>query len=58
MHRVTVVGSGTEPAHRRTALAPGVLWTEPPSAADLDQHATVLAVEPDGVELYRGAGRR
>ena len=36
----------------------GVLWIDPPAAADLDPHATVLAVELDGeLELYRGAGR-
>ncbi|MEV1082611.1 alpha-L-fucosidase [Streptomyces sp. NPDC050211] len=61
VRRVTVLGSGTELAHRITGglhETPGVLWIEPPAAADLDPHATVLAVELDGeLELYRGAGR-
>ena len=61
VRRVTVLGSGRELAHRVTGglhETPGVLWIEPPAAADLDPHATVLAVELDGeLELYRGAGR-
>ena len=61
VRRVTVLGSGTELAHRVTGglhETPGVLWIEPPAGADLDPHATVLAVELEGeLELYRGAGR-
>jgi alpha-L-fucosidase len=37
---------------------PGVTWIDAPAAADLDEYATVLAVELDGeLDLYRGAGR-
>ncbi|MGW1543624.1 hypothetical protein ACWCPM_25855 [Streptomyces sp. NPDC002309] len=37
---------------------PGVLWIEPPAPADLDPHATVLAVELEGEpDLYRGQHR-
>lgn len=61
VRRVTVVGTGTELGHRITGglhETPGVLWIEPPTEADLDPHATVLAVELDGeLELYRGSGR-
>ncbi|MEW1777848.1 alpha-L-fucosidase [Streptomyces sp. NPDC086777] len=61
VRRVTVLGTGTELGHRVTGglhEAVGVLWIDPPAAADLDPHATVLAVELDGeLELYRGSGR-
>ncbi|MFJ3304143.1 alpha-L-fucosidase [Streptomyces sp. NPDC086549] len=61
VRRVTVLGSGRELGHRVVGglhEAPGVLWIDPPAAADLDPHATVLAVELEGeLELYRGAGR-
>ncbi|MFF3327939.1 alpha-L-fucosidase [Streptomyces sp. NPDC002888] len=61
VRRVTVLGTGTELAHRVVGglhEAVGVLWIEPPAEADLDPHATVLAVELDGeLELYRGSGR-
>ncbi|MFG3295951.1 alpha-L-fucosidase [Streptomyces sp. NPDC048179] len=59
--RVTVLGTGTELGHRVVGglhEAVGVLWIDPPAAADLDPYATVLAVELDGeLELYRGSGR-
>ncbi|WP_329568112.1 alpha-L-fucosidase [Streptomyces sp. NBC_01361] len=61
VRRVSVLGTGTELGHRVIGglhEAPGVLWVDAPAAADLDEHATVLAVELDGaLELYRGAGR-
>ncbi|MEU9246284.1 alpha-L-fucosidase [Streptomyces sp. NPDC048385] len=61
VRRVTVLGTGAELGHRVTGglhEAVGVLWIDPPAAADLDPYATVLAVELDGeLELYRGAGR-
>ncbi|MFG2960741.1 alpha-L-fucosidase [Streptomyces sp. NPDC048291] len=61
VNRVTVLGTGTELGHRVVGglhEAVGVLWIDPPAAADLDPYATVLAVELDGeLELYRGSGR-
>ncbi|GAA1709881.1 alpha-L-fucosidase [Streptomyces yatensis] len=61
VRRVTVLGTGTELGHRVIGglhEVPGVLWIDPPAAADLDDHATVLAVELDSeLELYRGHGR-
>ncbi|TRV72625.1 alpha-L-fucosidase [Streptomyces sp. 130] len=61
VRRVSVVGSGTELAHRVVGghgKVPGVLWIDAPAAADTDEYATVLAVELDGeLDLYRGAGR-
>ncbi|MFJ2609086.1 alpha-L-fucosidase [Streptomyces sp. NPDC087425] len=61
VRRVSVLGTGTELAHRVVGGlhdAVGVLWIDPPAAADLDPYATVLAVELDGeLELYRGSGR-
>ncbi|MEU6201199.1 alpha-L-fucosidase [Streptomyces sp. NPDC047061] len=61
VNRVTVLGTGTELGHRVIGGlhdAVGVLWIDPPAAADLDPYATVLAVELDGeLELYRGSGR-
>ncbi|MEV7422799.1 alpha-L-fucosidase [Streptomyces sp. NPDC091212] len=61
VRRVSVLGTGAELGHRVTGglhEVPGVLWIDPPPAADLDAHATVLAVELDGeLDLYRGAGR-
>lgn len=61
VHRVSVVGTGTELRHRVTGghgQVPGVLWIDAPPAADLDGHATVLALELDGeLDLYRGSGR-
>ncbi|MFG1811586.1 alpha-L-fucosidase [Streptomyces sp. NPDC049040] len=59
--RVTVLGTGTELAHHVTGglhEVPGLTWIDAPAAADLDEHATVLAVELDGeLDLYRGRGR-
>ena len=59
--RVRVVGTGTELAHRVTGGlgdVPGVLWIDAPQAVDVDEQATVLAVELDGeLDLYRGTGR-
>ncbi|MGH1551903.1 alpha-L-fucosidase [Streptomyces sp. L7] len=49
VRRVTVLGTGTELAHRVIGglhEAVGVLWIDPPAEADLDPYATVLAVEP------------
>ncbi|MGY6021584.1 alpha-L-fucosidase [Streptomyces spinosirectus] len=61
VRRVTVLGTGTELSHEVVGglhEAVGVLWIDPPAAADLDPYATVLAVELDGeLELYRGSGR-
>lgn len=61
VRKVTVLGTGTELGHRVIGglhEAVGVLWIDPPAAADLDPYATVLAVELDGeLELYRGSGR-
>jgi alpha-L-fucosidase len=61
VRRVTVLGTGAEPAHHVTGglhEVPGVLWIDAPAAADVDPHATVLAVELDGeLDLYRGTGR-
>ncbi|QOV34202.1 alpha-L-fucosidase [Streptomyces ferrugineus] len=61
VRRVTVLGKGTELGHRVVGglhEAVGVLWIDPPAAADLDPYATVLALELDGeLELYRGSGR-
>jgi alpha-L-fucosidase len=59
--RVTVLGTGTELGHHVTGgldSVPGVTWIDAPSAADLDEYATVLAVELEGeLDLYRGTGR-
>jgi alpha-L-fucosidase len=61
VRKVTVLGTGTELSHQVVGglhEAVGVLWIDPPAAADLDPCATVLAVELDGeLELYRGSGR-
>jgi alpha-L-fucosidase len=39
-------------------VVPGVTWIDAPAAADLDEYATVLAVEFDReLDLYRGTGR-
>ncbi|MFF4353501.1 alpha-L-fucosidase [Streptomyces sp. NPDC001530] len=61
VRRVTVLGTGTELGHHITGgldTVPGVTWIDAPAAADLDEYATVLAVELDGeLDLYRGAGR-
>ncbi|WP_034263588.1 alpha-L-fucosidase [Actinospica robiniae] len=60
IRRVSVLGSGTELAHRVYGgfdEFPGLHWIEAPTAADADPHATVLAVELDGeLDLYRGMG--
>ena len=61
VRKVTVLGTGTELAHRVVGGlhdAVGVLWIDPPAETDLDPYATVLAVELEGeLELYRGSGR-
>jgi alpha-L-fucosidase len=61
VRRVTVVGTGAELGHQVTGglhEVPGVLWIDAPAGADVDPHATVLAVELDGeLDLYRGTGR-
>ncbi|MCT4351819.1 alpha-L-fucosidase [Streptomyces sp. Je 1-79] len=61
VERVTVLGTGAELAHRVTGGlhdVPGVLWIDAPEGADVDESATVLAVELDGeLDLYRGTGR-
>ena len=61
IRRVTVVGTGTELSHRVVGglgEVPGVHWIDAPQPADLDGHATVLAVELDGeLDLYQGPGR-
>ncbi|MFG2923978.1 alpha-L-fucosidase [Streptomyces sp. NPDC048305] len=59
--RVSVLGTGAELAHRTVGgleEVPGVLWIDAPRAEDVDEQATVLAVELEGeLDLYRGAGR-
>ena len=53
-------GRGTgPPRHRRPRRPfPGVTWIDAPAAADLDDQATVIAVELEGeLDLYTGAGR-
>jgi alpha-L-fucosidase len=61
VRRVTVVGTGAELGHQVTGGlhdVPGVLWIDAPAAADVDPHATVLAVELYGeLDLYHGTGR-
>lgn len=61
VQRATVLGAGTELGHQVTGgldSVPGVTWIDAPSAADLDEHATVLAIELEGeLDLYTGAGR-
>jgi alpha-L-fucosidase len=61
VHRVSVLGTGTGLGHKVIGglhEAPGVLWIDAPAVADLDDYATVLAVELDGeLDLYRGGGR-
>lgn len=61
VRKVSVLGSGTELGHRVTngfGDIPGVLWIDAPSASDIRDHATVLAVELDGeLDVYRGKGR-
>ncbi|MFI9169937.1 alpha-L-fucosidase [Streptomyces lincolnensis] len=61
IRRVTVLGTGAEVGHRVTGglhEVPGVTWIEAPGPKDVDEYATVLAVELDGeLDLYRGTGR-
>ncbi|MGW2378904.1 alpha-L-fucosidase [Streptomyces sp. NPDC001658] len=61
IRRVTVLGTGTEVGHRVTGGlhdVPGVTWIDAPGPKDVDEYATVLAVELDGeLDLYRGTGR-
>ncbi|MFE9098583.1 alpha-L-fucosidase [Streptomyces sp. NPDC007264] len=61
VRRVTVAGSGAELGHQVTGglhEVPGVTWIDAPAVADVDEYATVLAVELDGeLDLYRGTGR-
>ncbi|MFE4533478.1 alpha-L-fucosidase [Streptomyces scopuliridis] len=58
---VRVLGTGAELDHRVVGglhEVPGVLWIDAPRAGDVDEHATVLAVELDGeLDLYQGSGR-
>lgn len=58
--RVSVLGRGTELGHRvigGLGENPGHQWIDAPATADLDEHATVLAVELDGeLDLYTGQG--
>ena len=60
---VRVLGTGAELRHRvvggfTSHGVPGVLHIEAPAVGDLDEQATVLAVELDGeLDLYRGAGQ-
>ncbi|OPC77767.1 alpha-L-fucosidase [Embleya scabrispora] len=57
--RISVVGTGETPAHRRVGgmdPVPGVLLIDAP--ATCDRYVTAVAVELDGeLELYRGEGR-
>ncbi|MFE9726804.1 alpha-L-fucosidase [Streptomyces sp. NPDC005794] len=61
VRRVSVVGTGTPLAHRVVGGlhdVPGVTWIDAPAARDVDEYATVLALELDGeLEVYRGTGR-
>lgn len=61
VRRVTVLGAGTELAHRRTGGlhdVPGDFWIDAPAPSDLAPHGSVLALELDGeMELYTGQGR-
>jgi alpha-L-fucosidase len=61
VRRVTVLGTGAELGHQVEGglhEVPGVTWIDAPTTADVDEHATVLAVELDGeLDLYRGTGR-
>lgn len=61
VRRVTVLGTGAELGYHITGgldAVPGVTWIDAPAGADLDEYATVLAVELDGeLDLYRGTGR-
>jgi alpha-L-fucosidase len=56
-----VVGTGAVLGHRVTGqldAVPGISWIDAPAPADVDDHATVIAVELDGeLDLYRGSGR-
>lgn len=59
--RAYVLGTGAELGHRVTGghgEVPGVTWIDGPRDADVDPHATVIAVELDGdLDLYDGQGR-
>ncbi|MFJ5034284.1 alpha-L-fucosidase [Streptomyces sp. NPDC088560] len=61
VRRVRVLGTGAGLGHRVTGGlhdVPGVTWIDAPAATDVDEYATVLAVELDGeLDLYRGTGR-
>ncbi len=61
VRRARVVGSDVELGHHVTGghgEVPGVLWIDAPQAAQIDDFATVVAVELDGeADLYRGTGR-
>lgn len=61
VRKVSVVGTGAELGHRVTGglhEVPGVLWIDAPATADVDPHATVLALDLEGeLDLYRGRGR-
>ncbi|MEU8868589.1 alpha-L-fucosidase [Streptomyces umbrinus] len=61
VRRATVLGTGAELGHHVTGgldTVPGVTWIDAPTAADLDEQATVIAVELEGeLDLYTGAGR-
>ena len=61
IRRVTVLGTGAEVGHRVSGGlhdVPGVTWIDAPGPKDVDEYATVLAVELDGeLDLYRGTGR-
>lgn len=61
VRRAYVLGTGAELGHHVTGglgEVPGVTWIDAPATADLDPHATVVAVEFDGEpDLYRGQGR-
>ncbi len=57
----SVLATGTRLGHRVTGghgEVPGLTWIDAPPAADVDPHATVIAVELDGpLDLYTGQGR-
>ncbi|NGO15273.1 alpha-L-fucosidase [Streptomyces sp. HC44] len=59
--RATVLGTGRELGHHVTGgldAVPGVTWIDAPEPTDLDDQATVLALELEGeLDLYRGSGR-
>ncbi|GGX58606.1 hypothetical protein GCM10010515_27810 [Streptomyces fructofermentans] len=61
VRRATVLGTGVELDHHVTGglhTVPGVTWIDTPSAGDVDEYATVPALELEGeLDVYTGTGR-